>query len=130
MKKFESKNDELIEKFIKDPLYKITKAGDIYTLLTKNGQGISNKWRPIGNKRKDGYVRVRYQNEFLLAHRIIYRKYVGALEKEKVVDHKNGNPSDNKASNLQLINLSKSNFKRKKWAFLESLVDTLQFLKK
>lgn len=110
----ESKNDQLIEEFIKDPLYKINKDGKVYTKLTLNGQGISEEWREMGYEKKDGYVRFRYKDEFLFAHRVVYRKHCGKLKKDMTVNHKNLDNSDNRPENLELISQGENNNKKHK----------------
>jgi hypothetical protein len=42
-------------------------------------------------------------------HRIIYRKYVGPLSKNLTINHKDGNPSNNHFSNLELVSQSENN---------------------
>ena len=112
--KHESQNDHLIDQFIKDPLYKINKDGTVYTKLTLNGQGITDDWREIGYKKKDGYVRFRYKDDFLFAHRVIYRKFKGELKSDMTVNHKNLDNSDNHPDNLELISQGDNNKKKHK----------------
>jgi len=116
----ESKNDKIIEKMLKDPLFKTTKDGKIYSKWTENGQGISDKWREVGNPKSDGYLRFRYKDNFLLSHRVIYRKYKGPLHPNKVVNHKNKDKNDLRPANLELISQSDNNFH--KWKDKKSYI--------
>ncbi len=105
----ESRNDHLIDEFLKDPLYKVNKDGTILTKVTENGQGVSDKWREVGYEKEDGYVRFRYKGEFLFAHRVIYRKYKGKLKPHLTVNHKNLDNSDNHPGNLELMTRNENN---------------------
>ena len=98
-----TKNDELIDKLLKDPLYKVTKKGVIYTKITPNGQGVQEEWREAGHAKKDdGYIRFRYKGEYLFSHRVVFRKFNGPLQKDMTIRHLNNNPKDNKPKNLAL----------------------------
>jgi len=107
--RIESRNDALIDQLLKDPLYKVTKEGKVYSKLTKNGQGITDEWRELGYKKKDGYIRFRYKNEFLFVHRVVYRKYNGELKPHMTINHKNLNNSDNHYKNLELVTQKDNN---------------------
>lgn len=110
----EAKNDALIEELIKDPLYKINRDGTIFTRITKNGQGVSKEWRQVGYKKPDGYVRFRYKGEFLFVQRVIYRKYIGKLDKNLTINHINLDNSDNRVENLEQISQRENNNKKRK----------------
>ena len=112
--KLTSKNDDLIEILINDPLYKITDSGKIYTKLTKNGQGVSDTWREVGYKKKDGYIRFRYRGEFLFAQRVVYRAKKGELKKDHVINHIDLNNSNNHPDNLEQVKQSENNQKKHK----------------
>lgn len=114
MNENQAKKDELIDEFLKDPLYKVTPEGKIYTKLTLNGQGVSEDWREMGYKKHDGYVRCRYKDQFLFLHRIIFRKYCGPLDPNKTVNHKNLKNWDNHPKNLELITQGDNNKKKRK----------------
>jgi hypothetical protein len=99
--KDESSKDHLIEEFIKDSLYRIDDDGRIYTCLTLNGQGKSDKWREMGYKKSDGYVRLRYKDDFLFVQRIIFRKFKGPLKPGHTIDHLDRDNSNNHPKNLK-----------------------------
>ena len=50
-----------------------------------------------------GYVRVRFQGRVYCAHRIIYKMFYGRDPGNKVIDHCDGNPSNNLISNLRCV---------------------------
>ena len=92
MTKLKSKNDNLISEFIQDPLTKVERDGKIYY-----------RERSVGRKDKEGYIEVYYRRKRLKAHRIVYAKYLGELDKEMVVDHKDTDTGNNAVSNLRLV---------------------------
>lgn len=95
-----AKNDYLIEEFIMDTRYRVSKNGVIEGKLgSKNAQ----KWKRIGSADREGYVRITYQTKRIFAHRIVYRLFNGPLKQDLVVEHKDGNPGNNAAENLLLI---------------------------
>lgn len=96
-----SSKDDLIKEFIKDPLYDVRKDGSVWTKLTLNGQGITEDWREMGYVKPDGYIRLRYQDDFLFVHRIVYWKFKGPIEPGYTIDHKDRDRSNNKPDNLQ-----------------------------
>ena len=66
--------------------------------------------------RNDGYVQVTLDNRNYQAHRLAYYLYHGRdIEPGKVLDHKNGDRSDNRITNLQEITQSE-NLRKKKGA--------------
>jgi len=92
--------DHLIKKLLKDPLYKIDKDGKIFSKLTLNGQGITDNWRELGYKKDDGYVRIRYKDEFLFIQRVVFMKFNGPIKPGYTIDHLDKNNSNNHPTNL------------------------------
>lgn len=69
---------------------------------------------PAGSLTKSGtdYWRIRYKKKLYMIHRIIYAIYHGVkLSKEMVIDHIDGNHTNNKISNLQQVSRSRNNQK-------------------
>jgi len=100
-----AKNDILIDEIVKSDLFKILSDGDIFSRIAKNGQ-ICGCYRRIGGRKSDGYIRFRYNNEFILVHRVIYRKFKGELISGLTINHKNGIKYDNRVDNLEQVTLS------------------------
>ena len=127
-KNLESQNDKLIEELIEDPLFKIQRNGKIFSKITENGQGESEEWREVGYKKADGYIRFRYKNEFLFVHRVIYRKYKGKLDKNKIINHiKPNSNSNNSIDNLEQISQADNNQDRwDKVAFVKKVISKLR----
>jgi len=67
--------------------------------------------KEAGNKREDGYVRIKVNNRLYLAHRIIFLMVNGYLPKE--IDHIDGNRSNNKIENLREVTKSENAQNRK-----------------
>jgi hypothetical protein len=110
----EARNDHLIEEILEDPNFKIKRDGTIYSKITENGQGISDKWREVGYEKDDGYVRFRYKGEFIFAQRVIFRKFKGKLKPNMTINHKDLDSSNNAASNLEQVSREENNQKKHK----------------
>jgi hypothetical protein len=54
---------------------------------------------PAGSPNKRGYIRIGIAKKYYMAHRLIWLYHRGWLP--EALDHKNGNPSDNRMSNLR-----------------------------
>ena len=99
------RNDLLIKELCNDPNYRIFKNGSIHTLITRTGkksaQGIWRKLTIMSDK--DGYQRVRYNVKYFGLHRIIFQKFIGALDCTKEINHIDGNPANNSVENLEQV---------------------------
>jgi hypothetical protein len=95
-------NDYLIDKLIEDPNFDIREDGTIWTLLTIYGNK-SSEWRKVGREDPEGYLIFQYKRKKIFIHRAVYRKFVGKLESDLVVNHKDSVNSNNVPSNLELI---------------------------
>ena len=79
----------LLSKFTYDPL-----TGK----LTKTRTG-----KEVGWTDDKGYRRFTFKKVTYCVHRIVYYMYHGVDPKNKVIDHCNGDPSDNRISNLRCV---------------------------
>jgi HNH endonuclease len=103
-----STSDLLIDELIKDIRYKIHSSGCIETTVPAKGGG-KVPWRTINfNKTFQGYCRITYKGHTIQVHRIIYAACNGPLEIGKVINHIDGNPSNNASNNLEQLTQRKN----------------------
>jgi len=94
-------------KTIKDYFkYTITEDGDVYSMKWNEPR----KLKPQrASQSKKGYVQVRLFNEdykkgrLQYIHRLVWESFRGDIPKNKEIDHIDGNPRNNKLSNLQIL---------------------------
>lgn len=53
--------------------------------------------------KRDGYVKVRFDNKLHMAHRIIWEAVVGKIPEGMQIDHINHDRSDNRIENLRVV---------------------------
>jgi len=107
------KNDKIIYKLLNDPMYLIEEDGLV--LVRKPSKGSYKRdvpieelpWRTKFCATQGGYSRVKYRGIWLLIHRVVFAKFVGELS-DKEINHKDGNPSNNHFSNLELVTTSEN----------------------
>lgn len=102
-----AKNDLLIFELIENPNYRISENGVIETLVQQNGK-VGKEWRIAGCLRH-GYVGIRFRGAVLCGHRIVWAKFKGYLRCNLVINHIDGNRSNNALSNLELVTQSTNN---------------------
>lgn len=102
-------NDWLIETLLNDPAFDVRRDGTIWTRRSINGMGElpGGAWRQLVHTDASGYYkyapRVGGKRVGIFIHRWVYRKFIGPLSPELVINHKNGNKMDNRPENLELI---------------------------
>jgi hypothetical protein len=102
--------DQWIEKLINDATYKIYDDGTILTQVTKSGKLSKNgAWRKLTHMQREYCVHIKYKGIFLQLHRVIYRKFLGSLDPNKVINHKDGDTRNNKIANLELVTQAENN---------------------
>lgn len=115
-----SKNDNLVLEIIKDPLYKFTSDGFIYTRIAKTGKVFVNihRWRRAGTISNRGSYVISFKGVKLSVARIIYAKFLAGragnpqLEPDLMIGHKNFVLTDNATTNLKLVPQSEINTER------------------
>jgi len=90
-----------------------------------------NKWVIVkngGTDHSDGYKVVQFKNKKIRVHRLKWVLTYGDIDEEMVVDHINGDKSDNRVDNLQLLSSrdntnkgSKGDSRRNGWSGKKSL---------
>jgi hypothetical protein len=98
-------NDNLVEEIVNDNFYDIRSDGTIWARKPKSGPMARGKIYPLRqvDHNREGYRLVRYKDKYLKCHRIVYCKFVGELEYDLDINHKDGNKSNNNISNLELV---------------------------
>lgn len=104
-----SKLDFLIEELIKDSDYDFKTNGEVWS--KKYNRCYGNNWRKLSLHRKGHYfcLQPKKNGPKILVHRIIYRKHLGPLSPDLMINHKDGNGLNNDISNLELVTASDNN---------------------
>lgn len=82
------------------------KSTGLFYWLQTSRNGRAQKGAVAGSIRKDGYVRLTIKGEKQLAHRLAFLYVTNKVP--KLIDHKDGNTSNNKWSNLRPASKSKN----------------------
>lgn len=64
---------------------------------------------PAGTLHHSGYYYIRFLQNFIAAHRLVYLLHHGVIPENMVIDHINGVRSDNRIENLRLVTLELNN---------------------
>lgn len=75
--------------------YKLSDDGLVFKI---KGLGIK-----VPNKSKYGYHSINYKNKTYLVHRLIWETFVGEIPKGLQINHIDGNKSNNRLSNLEVV---------------------------
>lgn len=105
-------NDYLIEEMLQDPNYEIRDDGTVWTRVARTGKVFKDesKWRELFRlTASNGYCELRYRYKNVRRCRVVYAKYVGKLEQDLVINHKDGNKLNDHPDNLELITQSENN---------------------
>jgi hypothetical protein len=81
-------------------------------LFYKKSEGPMKKGAKVGTKIERGYIRTHIKRKPTLVHRIIFMMHHGYLP--EMLDHIDGNPSNNRIENLRSVTCSQNNLNRGK----------------
>lgn len=84
----------------------------IFTWLNPKSGTRAKVGEVAGSKKSDGYVRLSIYGQEFLAHRAAWMHFYGKVP-ENMVDHINGDKSDNRICNLRIADLSENNWNRR-----------------
>lgn len=96
-------NDPLIMKLLADARYDIRENGEIWTTVTGAKGSKKGEWRRCSCRLITGYLFIYYKYKQLALHRILYAKFKGPLDPNKIVNHKDYNRKNNALDNIELI---------------------------
>jgi len=105
MNKLIATNDYLIEQILISKKHEVKEGGTCWII-----DHSTKKWRRWDKKinKKAGYRCVSFKSKTILVHRIVYAKFKGRLDKTLQINHIDGNPSNNRPENLELITHSQN----------------------
>ena len=83
-----------------------------------------------GAMNSNGYIQIRFKNSPYLAHRLAYYMYYGIHPLEKLVDHIDGDKTNNKIDNLRLATNSQNGMNRVSLAINNTSGVTVVFFNK
>lgn len=76
---------------------------------------------PVTGTTVHGRVRVQIDRVGYYVHRLIWIMHFGYIPADKLIDHINGNPVDNRIENLRLVTARQNQFNRRKRTLKNSL---------
>lgn len=107
-----AKNDYLIDEILTSDKHRIDQDGTCWIIdaRTKSWRRWDTARKPRRKNTKKVYREVNYKCKHVSVHRIVYAKFVGKLDCNFIINHIDGNPSNNKPENLELVTQSQNNF--------------------
>lgn len=96
----------------------VSENGDIYVKNTQTGE-VRPRKSTLNKKR--GYYYIRTPSKNWAVHRLVGKYFVDNPHNEKVLDHKDGNKLNNKASNLEWVSYKENSHRAKKLGLLHQI---------
>lgn len=103
-----AKNDYLIREFLTCGDYIVNTNGEIFSHIGRTGHRTSIPRKLELKPKKSRYCFVSYKAKVLAVHRVVYQAQIGELSSDMQINHKDGNPSNNHPSNLELVTQSEN----------------------
>jgi hypothetical protein len=105
-----TENDAIIRQLCADQRYKIHSTGKIETLVQRTGRLSANGTfrEQVPYKNREGYCRVKYSYKDIFVHRIVFQKFIGDLNSDMVINHIDGDKTNNSVSNLEQVTHQKN----------------------
>lgn len=109
-------NDYLIKELVDQvDFYKISSIGQVWKRGIVGGywDGTYILLNSIDKKSdKAQYQIVKYKGKALAVHRIVYLHFYGILDKTMVIDHVDGDHTNNRPKNLEMVTVAENNRRR------------------
>lgn len=109
-------NDRLIKiHILGNTHYDVRRDGTVWTRISTNGCGLipDGSWRRCDVPENRGYrvvsLTVDGKRKKLRVHRMVYLKFIGALNPTKIINHIDGDKWNNKPENLEQISIKENN---------------------
>jgi len=86
--------------------YRINTDGELFTIAKRGGRGrgkVGDWYQIKGTKRGRGYLDARIGGKIFPIHRIVAQHFIDGYTDGSIVDHINGDPSDNRLQNLRIL---------------------------
>jgi hypothetical protein len=87
------------------------KDGILFNRTTRNPG--SMKGSRVWAKRRVGYIQTAIDYKKYYVHRLVWIMHNGDIEEDLVIDHIDGNPSNNRIDNLRVVTLQENQFNKK-----------------
>lgn len=100
-----AKHDAFIKELIQNKELLVLEDGTVWSNRTLQGHA-GYKWRKLNPKPKNGYLFTKRDGLSLALHRIVFAALCGELASDKHINHKDGNGTNNRPDNLELISVS------------------------
>ena len=101
-KKSYSKNSKLSEDFNLEEWQPLSLSNDFY--VNRDGQFLNFKTKNyIAGSLRNGYIRIYIKGKHYSAHKLVWETFNGKISEGMVIDHIDGNRSNNALSNLRLV---------------------------
>lgn len=103
--------DYLIEEWSEVFEYDETSPSGIVWKINGNNK---SKGKAVGWQTENGHWKAEYKNKGVQLHRVVYHLHHLNLKPDEVIDHIDGNPSNNKIENLRMVDMAANGRNKKR----------------